>query len=110
MFAQHTQQGEWSIEPSILNRTLLKKKTQMTFRNLLMLERKAIRQDMSKQDKGWCLIHKDQMKHASVVGSSPDAIETLLMFEIFNVKETSEVEVPDFLASHIRHRRTFNFS
>lgn len=110
MFAQHTQQGEWSIEPSLLNRTLMKKKTQMTFRNLLMLERKAIRQDMTKQDKGWCLIHKEQMKHASVVGSSPDAIETLLMFEIFNVKGNTEVEVPSFLNSHIHHRRTFTFS
>lgn len=110
MFAQHTQQGEWSIEPSLLNRTLMKKKTQMTFRNLLMLERKAIRQDMTKQDKGWCLIHKEQMKHSSVVGSSPDAIETLTMFEIFDVKDTGNVDVPGFLTGHIRRRRTFTFS
>lgn len=110
MFAQHTQMAEWSIEPSLLKRTLMKKKTQMTFRNLLMLERKAIRQDMHKQDKGWCLIQKDQMKHASVVGSSPDAIETLLMFEIFNIKDTGDVEVPEFLSPHVRSVRTFDFN
>ena len=75
-----------------------------------MLERKAIRQDMAKQDKGWCLIHKEQMKHASVVGSSPDAIETLLMFEIFNIKEETEVEVPEFLSPHVRSVRTFDFN
>lgn len=110
MFAQHTQQAEWSIEPSLLKRTLMKKKTQMTFRNLLMLERKAIRQDMSKQDKGWCLIHKEQMKHASVVGSSPDAIETMTMFEIFDIKDSGDAEVPDFIAKHARSVRTFDFN
>lgn len=110
MFAQHTQQAEWSIEPSLLNRTLMKKKTQMTLRNLLMLERKAIRQDMSKQDKGWCLIHKEQMKNASVVGSSPDAIETLIMFEIFNIKDSGDAEIPSFLESHVRSVRTFDFN
>ena len=110
MFAQRTQQAAWSIEPSLLDRTMMKRKTQMTFRNLLMLERKAIRQDMHKQDKGWCLIQKDQMKHASVVGSSPDAIETLIMFEIFNIKDSGEVEIPSFLESRVRSRRTFTFS
>ena len=108
-FAQHTQQGLWSIERSLLNRTLMKKKTQMSFRNIMMLERKAIRQDMSRQDKGWCIIRKDQMKHASVVGSSPDVIETLIMFEIFNVKQES-VEIPSFLSGHIRRKRVFSFS
>jgi hypothetical protein len=108
MFAQHTQQGLWSIEPSLLTRTLMKKKTQMTLRNLLMLERKAIRQDMSKQDRGWCLIHKEQMKHSSIVGSSPDAVETLIMFEIFNIEDDYETEVPDFISSHIRSVRTFD--
>lgn len=110
MFAQHTQQGLWSIEPSLLNMSLMKKKTRMSLRNLLMLERKAIRQDMSKQDKGWCLIHKDQMKQASIVGSSPDAIETLIMFEIFNIENEYEPEVPDFLSSHVRSVRTFDFN
>ena len=110
MFAQHTQQGLWSIEPSLLNRTVMKRKTKMSFRNLLMLERKAIRQDMSKQDRGWCLIHKEQMKHSSVVGSSPDAIETLTMFEIFNINDEYDAEIPEFISRHVRSVRTFDFN
>lgn len=109
LFAQETQQGEWSIEPSLLSRTYQIGNTSMSLRNILHTERKAIRQDMSKQDRGWCLIHKEQMKHKALVGHSPDFIEALLMFEIFNVKNKS-MEIPNFLRSRIRHRRTFTFS
>lgn len=82
----------------------------MKLYNILQLERKAIRQDMSKQDRGWCLIHKEQMKHKSLVGHSPDFIEALVMFEIFDIKDNSEAEVPDFLQSHVRSVRTFDFN
>lgn len=109
LFAQETQQGEWSIEPSLLSRTYQIGNTSMSLRNILHTERKAIRQDMSKQDRGWCLIHKEQMKHKALVGHSPDFIEALLMFEIFNVK-SKPIEIPSFLRSKIRHRRTFTFS
>ena len=108
-FAQHTQQGEWSIEPSLLDREFIIGKTTMRLYTILQTERKAIRQDMSKQDRGWCLIHKEQMKHKSLVGHSPDFIEALLMFEIFEVKG-EDSEIPSFLGSHIANVRTFDFA
>lgn len=108
-FAQHTQQGEWSIEPTLLKRQYKSGKSTNDLQFILQNERKAIRQDMSKQDKGWVLIPKDMMKKRSLVGHSPDFIEGLVMFEIFDVKDT-EVKVPAFLNGHIKHRRVFTFS
>ena len=108
-FAQHTQQGEWSIEPTLLKRQYKSGKSTNDLQFILQKERKAIRQDMSKQDKGWVLIPKDMMKRRTLVGHSPDFIESLIMFEIFDVKDT-EVEVPDFLSGHVRRIRTFDFS
>ena len=81
----------------------------MKLYNILQSERKAIRQDMSKQDRGWCLIHKEQMKHKSLVGHSPDFIEALLMFEIFDIKD-EDTEIPDFLNGYVQNVRTFDFS
>lgn len=106
LFAQHTQQGEWSIEPTLLRRMYKSGKSTNELQFILQRERKAIRQDMSKADKGWCLIPKDMMKKRSLVGHSPDFIESLVMFEIFNVKEV-DTDVPDFLSRHIRTIRTF---
>ena len=108
-FAQHTQQGEWSIEPTLLKRQYKAGKTTNELQFILQRERKAIRQDMSKADRGWCLIPKEMMKRRSLVGHSPDFIEALVMFEVFDVKET-DVQIPSFLNGHIRHRRVFNFS
>lgn len=108
-FAQHTQQGEWSIEPTLLKRQFKSGRSTNDLQFILQKERKAIRQDMSRADRGWCLIPKDMMKRRSLVGHSPDFIESLAMFEIFDVKET-EAEVPDFLSKHIRRIRTFDFS
>jgi len=108
-FAQHTQQGEWSIEPTLLRRQFKSGKSTNDLQFILQKERRAIRQDMSKQDKGWVLIPKDMMKKRTLVGHSPDFIEGLIMFEIFDVKET-EIEVPSFLSGHVKHRRVFNFS
>jgi hypothetical protein len=108
LFAQHTQQGEWSIESTLLDREYKVGNVTMRLYNILQTERKAIRQDMSKQDRGWCLIHKEQMKHKSLVGHSPDFIEALMMFEVFNIKN-EQVEIPSFLSSHVRHRRVFAF-
>ena len=109
LFAQRTQQAEWSIEPTLLDRVFEIGKTKMRLYNILQTERKAIRQDMSKQDRGWCLIHKEQMKHKSLVGHSPDFIEALMMFEIFNIDD-DDVDIPSFLTGHVRSIRTFDFS
>lgn len=108
-FAQRTQQGGWSIEPSLLRLKFKEGKSTNELQFILQHERKAIRQDMSKQDKGWCLIPKDMMKKRAVVGFSPNFIETLLMFEIFDVKET-EIKIPSFLDRHIKHRHIFSFN
>jgi hypothetical protein len=108
-FAQHTQQGEWSIDPTLLKRQFKNGKSVNDLQFILQKERKAVRQDMSKQDKGWVLIPKDMMKKRSLVGHSPDFIESLIMFEIFDVKDT-ETEIPDFLSKHVRRIRTFDFS
>ncbi len=107
MFAQHTQQAEWSIESTLLDREYSVDGVLMSLYKILQVERKAIRQDMSKEDRGWCLIHKDQMKNKALVGHSPDFIESLLMFEIFDI-DKGETEVPTFLNNHIRTVRTFD--
>ena len=108
-FAQHTQQAEWSIEPTLLKRQFKSGRSTNELQFILQKERKAVRQDMSKQDKGWVLIPKDMMKKRALVGHSPDFIEGLIMFEIFDVKET-DTEIPEFLTRHIRHRRIFTFN
>ena len=109
LFAQRTQQGEWSIEPSLLDREYKVGKNSMKLRNILLLERKAIKQDMSKADRGWCLIKKEQMKNKAVVGHSPDFIESLMMFEKLQM-EDQEVEIPAFISKHVRSIRTFDLN
>lgn len=95
-FAEHTQQGDWSIEPSLLKRKYKIGKETKTLYDILQLERKCVKQDMSKEDKGWCLIHKEQMKNKAVVGHSPDFFEALFMREIFDIKHT-QVVIPKWL-------------
>ena len=106
-FAERTQQCEWSIEHSLLSRKYQIGKETRTLYDILQTERKCVRQDMSKSDKGWCLIHKEQMKHKSLVGHSPDFFEALFMREIFDIKKTQAV-VPEWAkSSHGKfvHRR-----
>jgi hypothetical protein len=50
------------------------------------------------------------MKNKALVGHSPDFIEALMMFEIFEIKDTGEVEIPEFLSPHVRSVRTFDFN
>ena len=108
-FAERTQQAEWSINTSLLQNKYLIGKNKRTLRDILLLERKCIKQDLSKQDRGWCLIHKEQMKNKHVVGHSPDFFEALFMREIFDL-ETTETIVPDFLKKHTRRLRTFSLT
>lgn len=95
-FAERTQQSGWSIEPTLLDRKYQIGKDTRTLYSILQLERKCVKQDMSKADRGWCLIHKEQMKNKSIVGHSPDFFEALFMREIFEVKKT-QATVPDWL-------------
>lgn len=94
IFADKVLRGEISFEPSLLERRFNGKgyKNKL-LSDILQDERKAIRQDMSKEDNGWCLIKKDQMK--KLVGHSPDFIESLFMRYIFNVKAPT-VSIPSW--------------
>lgn len=95
-FAERTQQSGWSIEQTLLKRKYKVGKELKTLYDILQLERKCIKQDTSKEDKGWCLIHKEQMKNKAVVGHSPDFFEALFMREIFEIKNRQAV-VPSWL-------------
>lgn len=107
-FAERTQQGGWSIEPTLLQRKYKVGKEMMTLYRILQLERKCVKQDMSKADRGWCLIHKEQMKNKAIVGHSPDFFEALFEREIFDVKHT-QATVPNWLhkSNNIRSVRKF---
>jgi len=94
-FADKIIQGEISFEPSILTRKFSGK----GFKNLelyeiLMQERKIIRADDKKEDKGKCLIQKDVMK--KIIHRSPDFMESLFMRMAFE-KDKSQANVPEWL-------------
>ena len=74
-----------------------------TVYSILQTERRCVKQDMSKEDKGWCLIHKEQMKNKAVVGHSPDFFEALFMREIFDINHT-QASVPSWLKKNGRIR------
>lgn len=103
-FAERTQQEGWSIEPTLLRRKYKIGKETRTLYDILQLERKCVKQDMAKEDKGWCLIHKEQMKNKAIVGHSPDFFEALFMREIFDIKHTQAV-IPKWLKNDGNRRR-----
>lgn len=105
-FAERTQQANWSIEPTLLKRRYKVGKETKTLYSILQQERKCIKQDISKADKGWCIIHKEQMKNKSVVGHSPDFFESLFEREIFDIKRT-QAAVPSWVKKPgmVRHIR-----
>ena len=102
-FAERTQQTGWSIEPTLLKRKYKIGKSMRTLYDILQLERKCVKQDMTKEDKGWCIIHKEQMKNKAVVGHSPDFFEALFMREIFEIKHT-QVAIPDWAKKQSKFR------
>lgn len=98
MLADKFIQGEISFEPSILTRRFSGKNyARLELREILMQERKMLRADESKADKGKCLIKKEQVKSKAILGRSPDFMEALLMRMIFELKP--KVSVPSFLKS-----------
>ena len=103
-FAERTQQEGWSIEYSLLDRKYKMGKDLRYLRDILQIERKCVKQDLGKADKGWCIIPKEQMKRRDCVGHSPDFFEALFMREIFDLKSTS-VTIPAFLQGRMVHRR-----
>ena len=91
-FAEDILERSISFNKSILSRKFSGKHFKnRTLGDILMIERKCIRQDTDKQDKGWCLIKKAQMK--TLVGHSPDFFESLFMRKIFDIKHP-KMEIP----------------
>lgn len=85
MFAERMQNGDMSFNSSVLDRRYSGKGFEnRKVHDILLNERRAIKQDESKMDKGWCLIKKSDMK--KLVGHSPDFLEALIMRMIFEVK------------------------
>lgn len=85
MFADALIHGEISIDKDLLDRRFSGKNYKnVRLRDILMGERKAIRNDLD-SDRGFCLIKKPMMK--KLVGHSPDFIECFLMQQIFKLKK-----------------------
>ena len=79
--------GEYSINPSILERKFDGiGYSKMTLKDILMRERRAIRQDEA-FNKAWKLIGKPQMK--KLIGHSPDFVESMFYSKIFTIKKKS---------------------
>lgn len=104
MFYEATTQCEWSIEPSLLQRKFRVGKNLMTLYAILQQERKAIKQDMAKEDRGWCLIHKEAMKNKLLVGHSPDFIEALFMRWVFEIRR-GNVSLPNWVKKNATRNR-----
>jgi hypothetical protein len=85
LFYHALNDGEISINPDLLERKFSGNGYKnMLLRDILMKERKAIKQDINNTDKGFCIIKKMDMK--KLVGHSPDFIEAMLMRFIFEIK------------------------
>lgn len=94
-FADKIIQGEISFEPSILERKFSGKGFKnLSLAEILMQERKIIRQDEKKLDKGKCLIMKDAMK--KIIHRSPDFMESLFMRMAFE-KDKGTTDIPEWL-------------
>lgn len=97
MFATKILDREISFNPSILNRRFSGKGYKnRPLQDILQIERKSIRKDENKADKGDCLIGKAQMK--ILVGHSPDFVEGLFMRMIFEIRH-SVVEIPQWVSN-----------
>lgn len=97
MLADKLVQGEISFEPAMLERRFSGRNfTNLELSAILLQERKMLRADEAKADKGKCLIKKDAVKSKAILGRSPDFMEALIMRVIFELKHR-EVEIPSFL-------------
>ena len=86
MFADKVVRGEISFEPSILTRHFYGKNFKnKELKDILMEERKVFKQDMKKEDRGWCNVSKDTMK--TIIGRSPDFAESLMMRMLFELRK-----------------------
>lgn len=86
MFYHDFNDGEISINPDLLDLKFTGDGyTNLSLRDILNKERKAIKKNIEQSDKGFCIIKKQMMK--KIVGHSPDFIEAMLMRYIFKIKK-----------------------
>lgn len=84
MFASRIIDGELSINPDLLDRRYSGNGySDVPLRQILLKERKIIRQDKENTDHGFALPKKRVMK--AMIGHSPDFIEALFMAMIFHI-------------------------
>lgn len=84
MFAAKLKADELSINPTLLDRKYNGDGFEkMPLKQILLRERKAIRQDADSSDRSFTLINKKRMK--TYVGHSPDYIEAMFMVMIFEL-------------------------
>lgn len=104
--AQKLVNGELSINPAILDRKFDGHGFKgMSLRDILMKERRAIRQD-EKYEKAWKLITKLVMRQ--LVGHSPDFFEAMIYSELFFIEKKKKHYRPNGLGrfiSPINYRR-----
>ena len=83
-FVERIKNRGYSIEPSILDMKFSGKGYKnLTVREILLKERKAIARCDKDLDKNWKLISKPEMKQ--IVGHSPDFVESLIIREYFEM-------------------------
>lgn len=101
MLAHKIINGDISIEPTLLSRKYNGDGfSGMELSQILIRERKALRQDEDSNDRGWGLIRKQEMKR--IVGHSPDYIEALLMRMVVEIHVTVNKR-PIGLARYVQH-------
>ena len=84
MFAAKLKADELSINPNLLDRKYNGDGFEkMPLKQILLRERKAIRQDADSSDRSFTLINKKRMK--TCAGHSPDYIEAMFMVMIFEL-------------------------
>jgi len=85
LLAQKIINRDISINPHLLDRKFSGNGySNVPLRDILMLERKVIRQDKENTDRGFALPKKKTMK--ALIGHSPDFVEALLMAMIFEIQ------------------------
>ena len=86
ILAQRILAKEISINPNLLDRKYSGSGYKnVKLRDILMHERKVLRQDKDDTDRGFSLPKKKVMK--ALIGHSPDFIEAILMAMIFLIKK-----------------------
>lgn len=89
-FAQKIINGDITIEKGLLERKFSGAGySNMKLKDILLNERKCIRQDPSNTDHGFALPKKKMMKQ--LIGHSPDFIEAMMMIEIFGISKKLKV-------------------